>query len=671
MLKIFLLDRVSNAFITFLFIFLYLVSLLTPCAAAAIDSLPMHNLNTTPSNHSVTNFADKYVGNTLYQKAKLAEKNKQYSAALTLYLQFNDSTRNDKDRIEGLYGLIRVYQQLNRGADAFNVIRRLEEISVSISDNRSLIRNYRTLAIAYQSIGKNEISRDYYAVAIETARQEADEILLADLLNEQAYADTLVSDIESAIRTFEESKSLYKKNNITQGIINTTLNQIHAEILLDNKEKTNALLLSLKKYFPNKIVPDRTPSQLIRLGILYRAAQIKFRFAGSYRRKSYLLYSQAEQIAETSNDKISLSYVKGYMAQMYADEGKYDEAITLTHIALKIAEDQEALLLQFKWYLQLARAYGASKQFNLSGSAYANVLDILQKIGLKPFTIMGKNFVQDIEPVFKEYLNVLFLNTLKKTVTGNINEFSEIFKLMHLFRIYEVMAYCDSACKVTPRKQPLKIEKGKILIASFVFRDRVTTLAMLEGGVKYYSVNVEEKVFRRKLQDFNNHSVQFYQWMVKPFSKFMSDTTEIVFLQNNMIGYFPFHALRNKNNYLIEGYTISLASDIYDVSFSTSIEPENFNSELMIQRDVNSQNFRQNVNRNALLKVPFTLNFNAGGSPKMKSKFIDDFIVNLKKVKNYSLAYRLSIIDLINKGEIRKKPDWYGYQLVDQSSNLF
>ncbi|MDH5257465.1 MAG: hypothetical protein OEX07_05640, partial [Gammaproteobacteria bacterium] len=508
---------------------------------------------------------------SLYQQALSAEKHKQHDKALNLYNKLIEKKLNAQSQTDGLHGLIRVNQTLNRGGDAFNAIKRLEELTASISDSKLLIRNYRTIAIAYQSIGRNEIARDYYAVAVETARTQTDELLLAQLLNEQAYADTLVSDIDNALATFEESKKLYFKHQKKQEFINTTLNQIHAEILSGRKNEAISSLISLKDYFPNSNLPDRTSTQLIRLGFLYRAAHLKFDFTGSYRKKAFQLYMQAKQKSEQTDDLVNQSYANGYIGQLYTDEGRYAEAIIYTRQALEKSEQLNALELQYKWQLQLARVYKASHEIELAKLAYSKVLDILNRTGVKAFITLDKSFMRDVQPVFKEFLDLLLSKAIndiptvpKKDIRNDhkksdtIEKLREVLQLTHLLRVYEIESFCRSSCNIVPHEGTLNVVKDKVLIVPFLLQDSLVTLAVIGDDIKYHQVKITSEMFHKKRRYFENNSNQFYQWMVRPFEKYLTGASEIVFIKNSFMDDIPFHTLKinekekEKEKYLIE-----------------------------------------------------------------------------------------------------------------------
>ena len=386
-------------------------------------------------------------------------------------------------------------------------------------------------------------------------------MLLASLLNEQAYADTLVPDIENALITFEESKSLYKKHNKTSKYIDTSLNQIQAEILSDNKSRTIAGLRSLKNYFPNTNTLDTTPSQLIRLGVLYRAAHMRFNLSGSYRQKAFLLYVQAKDKSKKQKDPISLSYAEGYIGQLYSDEGKYTEAISYTQQALSLAEKYNALQMQYKWQLQLARSYKANKQLRLSILSYQKTVDMIDKISIRTLTQLEKSFEDNVAPVFYEYIDVLL--TLAEEQKSKQPLFRKALHLTHLLQVYKQKSNCQTSCDIQVQKEPLTLRKGQVLIAPFLLKDRLVTLAMIDNKLKYYSTTVKYKTFQKKISIFNENSTLFYQWMVSPFVKYFSETTQIIFLSNKQMGDIPFNSMKTGDGYLKDRYSVVLLDDVY------------------------------------------------------------------------------------------------------------
>ena len=316
--------------------------------------------------------------NASLTQAISAENKGKFDSALKLYKDayiIAESSENHLSQIDILFGLLRVNQKLNRGADAFLIIERLERISAIVNDAQALIRNYRALAIAYQAVKRNEIARDYYAVAVEVAREEGSKKELASLLNEQAYADTLVHDLKSAIRTYSESKKLYQSLRMTNEFIDVSLNHLQALTLFGNKKLAVSLLRDLSIHFSAKTLGKRSLNSVLRFGFLIRSAHIKFNLPGHYRKQAFDYYSYVKRKTENVRNKISqYVYSLGYIGQMYADEGKYAEAIHFSRLALSNSESSKDLMQQFKWQLQLARSFSASKNISAAIEGYENLL---------------------------------------------------------------------------------------------------------------------------------------------------------------------------------------------------------------------------------------------------------------------------------------------------------
>ncbi|MDH3326857.1 MAG: hypothetical protein OEM38_09100 [Gammaproteobacteria bacterium] len=682
--------------------------------------------------------------NLKYQEAVQAENEHRYHSALELYqlaTKTAQSQNNLLNQIESLYGQIRIYQKLNRGADAFRTIKQLEALSTLVSDSATLIRNYRTLAIAYQSVGRNEIARDYYAVAVETSREQEDELLLASLLNEQAYADTLVPDMQNALITFDESKSLYKKHNKKTQYIDTSLNLIQAQILSANKQQTLSSLKELERFISEigaSTLSPPSPSQLLRQGVLYRAAHIKFNLSGKYRKKSYDNYVKAKNKAEKNS--ANFAYAVGYLGQLYSDEGKYIDAISFTQQALEVAQAHNLLQMKFKWQLQLSRAYKANKQTILAESSYSRVIDTLDKIDKKTFNTLGKSFEQDVEPVFEEYINIILTNALNlKDGEAKTKAFEKALIVHHKYNVYEVNSYCRSSCSIPVSNRPLQVVEGKVLLASFLLNERLLTLSVTGKNIQY---SLSDKKSTEKHKEIVDN---FYRWAVKPFIKdiITSNTKEIIFLNNNLIGEVPYHTMKVNGRYLIEDYVISLATNIYDtdqsfiknthakigkysrivnslsindairlnkndiqvvsqdsykrkysgvldIDIPVSINPyykdstvnfygettsfssflydqEKVKLDLLIQRNVNSDSFRQTLKANSLINTPFFLCIENSGDLIKTDEFVNNFISYLKAGKNIPLAYQESVKSFIkmNKGE--KTPLWSRFRLINQS----
>ncbi len=498
------------------------------------------------------------------QNAINAEQAQRYVDALSLYqlaLKKARQTNQQQQQVEILYALIRVFQHLNQGREAFEIIKQLENLAVSIEDKSELVRIYRTLAIAYQSIGKHSFARDYFAVAVEMARELKNDDLLAQLLNEQAFLDTAIADYKSAFLSYEESLSLYKKLQHYSAAVDVSLNLIHAALKLKQRKKVLKLLNQLNDLIKNTKL-KLTAEQWIRRGLIYRAAHITFNLPGRYRKYAFQSYQQVLN----SDNNIHKANANGYIGQMYADEGRYDEAAIYSEKALSTLSASGHITLQYKWQLQLARVYSANKQISKSLAAYQNTLQAFKKLPFTDYIVRLHRFPLDVEPMFREYTQLVLEYSMGRSdKPEKIKGLKQALSLYHQLFQYEKKYYCHASCDVKITLKPKLNTKARAFISVFKIADGLLVIASINNQLYYHQVKITPMMLTQYLSDVKKDPKNIYHWMVKPFETIIENLKikQLVFLDNRWLPIIPFQSMQKDKGYLIEDYAISVVTDVY------------------------------------------------------------------------------------------------------------
>ncbi len=124
---------------------------------------------------------------------------------------------------------------------------------------------------------------------------------------------------------------------------------------------------------PEQYTPPSTQPSI--LGVPARAQPSQFR------RQNYDVLTQALQIAETLQDDRAIAYAKGYIAQLYAEEKRYDDAIRLTRQAIFYAQRKRYYPeLLYRWEWQLGRLFKTQERFDSAIKAYKRAIYHLEAI---------------------------------------------------------------------------------------------------------------------------------------------------------------------------------------------------------------------------------------------------------------------------------------------------
>ena len=98
------------------------------------------------------------------------------------------------------------------------------------------------------------------------------------------------------------------------------------------------------------------------------------------RLQAFKLFQKASEVAEAIGDKRALSYALGYEGELYEDEKKYDEALTLTRKAVLLAQTLNSPDALYRWEWQTGRLLRAKHENEAAIAAYRRAVDTLQLI---------------------------------------------------------------------------------------------------------------------------------------------------------------------------------------------------------------------------------------------------------------------------------------------------
>ena len=515
-----------------------------------------------------------------YEKGIQEEREGNYSSALSFYqLALEHSQRANKPIQQSniLLGLVRIYQKLNRYTEVEKTIAVLETLTASLDDHHTLIKNYRAISIAYQSIRRFRLARDYFTVAVELARTNSDAPTLAMLLNEQGFADTLIQDFSSGIISFGESKEIYQRLKKHDKAFDALLNEIQAAILLGDKENSVKLLRELEKKI-RLTIKSLTSAQALRICLQYRAAHINFNLDGSYRKRAYTFLSKVEKKSLKEKDYVSYSYAKGYIGQMYADSGRYQESIAETNVALSKALEYDLILLIHRWRLQLARAYAASGDVEKSLQYYQEVVDLYDMHGVNSFLSQGKLYENEIESGLIEYRNLLLKNgTKKSSKTNQEEEFKKALMINEQLIRYNLKNHCQFSCEIKKTQKLSAVADDVMVLLPFYVDDELLLLSLNGNNISYKEHKISSYDFQHLLGNLllslvsqkkydKKYALKVSTYLLGNDALDIKQIKKITLLHNKRIGEIPIHILQNSSGFIANQYALEtiLSLSVFD-----------------------------------------------------------------------------------------------------------
>jgi CHAT domain-containing protein len=293
-----------------------------------------------------------------------------------------------------------------------------------------------------------------------------------------------------------------------------------------------------------------------------------------------LLTTAIEQ-SRTLKDLRGEAQAIGTLGSLYALTGQHQEARNLTKQALVIAESLPAPDLAYRFDWQLGKIIIANhptdRDLETATSAYRQAIYHLKLLRNDLNAIdadLQFSFRDSVEPVYREYVNLLLRDT-KKIPEQNLATARDIIESL---QVAELENFLRQGCLDTYTVQLDKIDRSAAVIYPIILPDRVATIAAIPGQpLRYYSrkiaaTTVEETVakLQQKIQDpsfnsqqeraFKQQSKQIYDLLLAPLAADLdrAKTKTLVFVLDGAFRNLPMSVLYDGNKYLVENYNLAL-----------------------------------------------------------------------------------------------------------------
>lgn len=304
------------------------------------------------------------------------------------------------------------------------------------------------------------------------------------------------------------------------------------------------------------------------------------------------LFSSLTLAAETYKDNRSIAYAKYHLAELYAEQQRYDEAIQLTRQAIFYAQlypefqNDPALLSRLE--RRLGQYFYKIGKTEKAIDAYKLAVKYLQQV-LEGYRYVSPSFRKMAENVYFELADLLL-----QAAKSNPRFLKEAIDNIELFKQIELQNYFKDEC-VTQLKEKLKavdriLSADTAIFYPIVLHNRVELLLTFHDGHQQFETNMTPTElrqaatnFREKLQskihlqerligllpgveidqsnDYHPYAQQLYRGLfVKPIIEILNKRKieTLVIIPPSILLNIPFAALHDGDKYLIQRYALAI-----------------------------------------------------------------------------------------------------------------
>ncbi len=297
---------------------------------------------------------------------------------------------------------------------------------------------------------------------------------------------------------------------------------------------------------------------------------------------AYKSLYQAQQLAEqTSTNRMTVES-QDAMAQLYEDEGRQNDSLTLTQQAIAVANTLAPsavadLLIALEW--RQGRIYRALGQAELALAAFERAVTQIESIRLDipiEYDDGRSSFHATLEPVYMGLVDLLIKASAQKTAGDGQAYLRRAINTVELIKQSELQDYLGDRCTLDVVKGGASglLPPNTAALYPVIFEDRVELLLETTDGLARQSVSVSGAQLRttarrfadalRNALDYQADSRQLYDWLLRPFDGVMADKhiDTLVVVPDGALRLVAIGALHDGSRFAIEKYAITTATGL-------------------------------------------------------------------------------------------------------------
>jgi CHAT domain-containing protein/Tfp pilus assembly protein PilF len=395
---------------------------------------------------------------------------------------------------------------------------------------------------------------------------------LGNLLASQGESDAAIAVYQQAIT---DARAAGNEALAAKGSVNI------ARVLFEGQREKEALAELDRATGQAKALPPSHEKAyvLISIGRLYS------RLAGSpgfetdkLDQRAYQILNEAAEVAESVDDDRGMSYAYGYLGALYEQEGRTEDAMRYTQLALQRLQEIQAPEIRYRWEWQEARLLRAEGNTDAAINAYQRAVSNLQSI--RPELVAGYmgrrgDFREDTGQLYLGLADLLLKRaaTHAGTPAGEA-DLREVRSTVELLKGAELADYFQDDCVAALKAKTTGIDslgEHTAAIYPIILPDRLEILLSLPDGMKRYSVpvgaaelNEEINSFRALLEkrttnQYRRGAMKIHAWLIQPLEKDLQaqNIDTLVFVPDGALRTIPLAALYDGQDFLIARYAVA------------------------------------------------------------------------------------------------------------------
>ena len=516
-------------------------------------------------------------GSRYYQQGKFDQAARSWTQAAQVY----ENSGDHPNHIQALIYLSRALLDMGQNQRAQQLLRTAVQTAQENTQPRLMAQALSQLGTLHLNVGEPDSALEILQQGLKVSREIEDRPLMAAILNDLGNTHAVRRNDTEAIAAYTESSILADSLDVQPLSIRAMINAALVEIR--QRSAHNGKIHLQQALEKTRRLPDSHEKiqNLLTIGMGLRDlshqvseeehAQVFTQAAESFREA----IGSAKEIGDWRNE----SYGWGFLGELYEEEGRHEEALRLTQLAIRTSQQGRAPEALYRWEWNTGRHLKNLGRNDEAILAYQRAIDTLQPIRQQLAVGLPQNPAS-----FRETLGALFFETASlllqraDEVPDATRKEGLLFQTrdtIEAFKAAELQDYFKDDCVEANKGRIQAIDKVSTttaIIYPILFPDRMAVLMSLGGTMKKITVSVQERDLTEKIHLFRTllekrtthqylpHAQSLYDLLIRPLEPYLNEfgIQTLVFVPDGSLRTIPMGSLHDGEKFLIQKYALAI-----------------------------------------------------------------------------------------------------------------
>ena len=422
------------------------------------------------------------------------------------------------------------------------------------------------------AMGRSRAAESLAMRSLEDRPDNQDPNVTSMLWGALGTSRALLEDPAGAGTAFERSADAARRARRNDNAARALANAARAAI---DGEDPDAALRRLSEAITLVRSLENSPDKALLLTNLGRTA-MRLSDDSQHRLLAHELFEESGRVAQATQSGRARSFARGYTAELYEMEGRWQEALDLNRQAAFWAQTENADDALYRWEWATARGLNQLGDSPAAIASYRRAVDLLEALRHQvPFTYgeRGSQFRRSIEPVYFGLVEALFGLADRSDREGRQSALTEARDTVELLKAAELRNYFGDDCVEAARveRRVGAVSQSAVVVYPVPMQDRLELLVSRGDALERFQSpisraelevlvrNLRYLLEKRITREYLTPARALYRHMIEPLAGVLDDGVDtLVFVPHGVLNLVPMGALHDGRQHLIERFAVAV-----------------------------------------------------------------------------------------------------------------